>query len=77
VAARTPRPRLRRHEQLVCAQYWLTNYRYNTGITLSAGQTVRITFELTANRKTDDGSGYKFEAGEVMTGGSTCTVTGV
>jgi hypothetical protein len=55
---------------------WQTNYRTGTGVTLAAGETVRITYVLTANTATDDGFGFKFKAGEVLSSGNTCTVTG-
>jgi hypothetical protein len=57
-------------------KFWLTNYQTGTGVSLAAGETVRITYVLTADTATDDGFGFKFKAGEVLSSGSSCTVTG-
>lgn len=56
-------------------KYWGMTYRHT--LTLSPDQTVRISYTLSADRKTDDGFGFTFDAFEVISSASTCTVTGV
>ena len=56
---------------------WYVDYLAPTGLTLTAGQTVTIAYTLTANVKTDDGFGNKFDPGDIISSGNTCTATGV
>jgi hypothetical protein len=53
------------------------DYLAPTGITLAAGESVTVAYTLTANAKTDDGFGFKFDAFQTIASGSSCTVTGV
>ena len=56
---------------------WLSNYLMPTGVMVAVGETVTVSYTLTASAKTDDGFGNKFNAFETMSSGSTCTVSGV
>jgi hypothetical protein len=55
---------------------WLSSYLAPTSLYVPDGETWRISYSLTADRKTDDGFGTKKNAYEVLSGGNTCTVTG-
>ena len=56
---------------------YTVNYRVETGLLVPAGETYTIAHTLTANTKTDDGFGFKFDAFQTIASGSSCTVTGV
>ena len=56
---------------------YLMSYRVQTGIFIPAGETVTISYTLTASAKTDDGFGNRYAAGETISTWNGCTVTGV
>jgi hypothetical protein len=56
---------------------WYADYLMATGVTVATGETVRIAHSLTANAKTDDGFGFRYNAGDTISSGSNCSVTGV
>jgi hypothetical protein len=56
---------------------WYADYLAPTGVTLAAGQTVTVSYTLTANVKTDDGFYKGIPAYSTIASGTTCTVTGV
>ena len=56
-------------------KYYYADWLVNTGYTVALNQTVRVAYELSADVATDDGFGFKFDAG-VLSSGSSCNVTG-
>ena len=56
---------------------WYTDYLSATGVVVGLNQSVTVSYVLTANSKTDDGFGYKFNAYDTIASGTSCTVTGV
>jgi len=56
---------------------WYADYLAPTGLTLAAGESVRVAYTLTANVKTDDGFYKGIPAYSTIASGSNCTVTGV
>ena len=58
---------------------WWADYLAPTGITLAAGESVSVSYLLTADAKTDDGFGFKFDKNETIApapGTPPCVVTG-
>jgi hypothetical protein len=55
---------------------WYADYLAPTGVTLAAGQTVTVSYTLTANVKTDDGFFKGIPAFSTIATGNSCTVTG-
>ena len=57
---------------------YYADYLAPTGLTLAAGQTVTVRYQLTANVKTDDGFGTNIPAFTTITasGSTPCSVTG-
>jgi hypothetical protein len=56
---------------------YTSNYLAPTGLTLTVGETVTVSYTLTANAKTDDGFGFAYDKFETISTWNGCTVTGV
>ena len=55
---------------------YYADYLVSTGVVLSLGQSVKVEHLLIANTKTDDGFGNALKAGQPLSSGTNCMVTG-
>ena len=54
---------------------YATTWWYDTGMTLTAGESVSVTFDVTFTRPLSDGGGHLFPPGSIYGGPSTCRIT--